>query len=56
MKLSELVNLLQGILKNDGDQPVFCVWSESDEDGEEYTIKEVPFVYQSVFDEVWITY
>ena len=32
------------------------VWAESDEDGEEYTIKEDPFFYTSIFDEVHISY
>lgn len=56
MKVSEAIEKLQNILKEEGDLPIYCVWAESDEDGEEYTIKEDPFFYTSIFDEVHISY
>ena len=55
MKVSEAITKLQAILEEKGDLPILCVWTESDEDGEEYNIKESPLFY-GAFNEVWITY
>ena len=39
-----------------GDFKVFCIWTDTDEDGEEYNIKEEAFLYDSCIDEVWVMY
>lgn len=56
MKVSEAITKLKEILKKEGDLPIVYTWAESDEDGEEYTIKEEPFFYVSIFNEVHIGY
>ena len=56
MKVSEVITTLKEILEKEGDLSIVCTWTESDEDGEEYIIKEEPFFYVSIFDEVHIGY
>ena len=55
MTISETIKRLEKILTEEGDLPVYCCWSETDEDGEEYTIKKEAYIYKA-FEEVWITY
>lgn len=55
MKVSEAIEKLQAILQEEGDLPIYCLWVEQDEEGEEYNIQEEPIIYQA-FEEVWFTY
>lgn len=56
MTIKEMIKKLQEIANsNDENLPVYCSWTENDEDGEEYEIKEEPLIYLA-FNEVWITY
>jgi hypothetical protein len=55
MPISEVIKELEKILAEKGDLPVYCCWSETDEDGEEYTVKEKAFIYEA-FGEVWVMY
>jgi hypothetical protein len=49
-----VAELIEKLMDFPMDAPVFAVHAESDEYGEEYTIKRKPDPYKGVFGEVWI--
>ena len=53
MKISEMMTKLSKIYEEQGDLPIELVYTNFDEDGEEYSVHEEPFVYDS-FDAVWL--
>lgn len=57
MTVNEMINKLKKIESEDkGDYKVYCIWTEADEDGEEYNIREDALVYEPYGKEIWITY
>ena len=58
MTVTEMIKKLQEFAAEGKENfPIKCTWTETDEDGEEYTIREDAFMYAPCTqDEIWITY
>jgi hypothetical protein len=58
MTVNEMIKKLQEYASNGkGDFPVKCIWTEADEDGEEYNIEEDALLYDPCTkNEIWVTY
>lgn len=58
MTVNEAIKKLQEIAnKGKGEYPVICIWTEADEDGEEYNITENAIIYDPENrKEIWFTY